>query len=297
MIFDCHTHRFSAAGPLDRENDDRWLADLDSSGITHCVVLPYAGLWNPGMIPKENDAIATFCALRPGNLVPFFTVDPHDPRLAEAEFTRCVEQLDGEGVKIHPWLQATSVNSSAVDVVCEMAGHFGVPMLFHDGTPCFALPSQIAMLARRHPTTRFVLGHCGLLEYWREAIDALNSANNLWGCLCGPHLHAIREIIRCCDRSRLMWGSDFGFVPAPGAVYRLELLKQAAVDDGCFEMIVEENPLRLFPICEGKPTTAAERDGNGHSVPRHPTPAPKWVLGDAYVRKGPETDPVTKEGR
>jgi predicted TIM-barrel fold metal-dependent hydrolase len=103
-------------------------------------------------------------------------------------------------------------------------------------------------LAQRHPQTRFILGHCGLFEYWREAIAALAFAENLWGCLCGPHWAALAELVRCCDRDRLVWGSDYGFSPADAVGYRKGLLDLLDLNDAEREAILCRNPARLFGL-------------------------------------------------
>ena len=55
------------------------------------------------------------------------------------------------GVKLHPWLQGFSAHEPGLDPLCEVAAAAGVPILFHDGTPPFSTPLQLASLARRHP--------------------------------------------------------------------------------------------------------------------------------------------------
>ena len=127
-----------------------------------------------------------------------------------------------------------------------MAAQWNVPVLFHDGTPCYSLPSQIALLARRHPATSIILGHCGLFEHWREAIAAMRYAENLWGCLCGPQSAALSEILQRCDRQRLLWGSDFGFTLNDVIGYRLDLLKLLRLTDHDYETITARNPRRLL---------------------------------------------------
>jgi hypothetical protein len=133
-----------------------------------------------------------------------------------------------------------------MDRVCDMAANYDIPILFHDGTPPYSLPSQIALLARRHPRTRIILGHCGLLEYWREAAEALDVAENLWGCLCGPHTAGMKHIIQRCDVTRLLWGSDFGFSFNNCFDYRFDVMKTLELDEPTRRAILQDNPARLL---------------------------------------------------
>ena len=196
----------------------------------------------------ENDRIHAMCSDTDGRMIPFCTVNPAQGHEAVLELQRCVEKLGSRGLKIHPWLQGASVNSSHMDRLCEAAADRGIPVLFHDGTPCFSLPSQIGLLARRHPKTTIILGHLGLFEHWREAIAVMRQESNVWGCICGPHVTAIQEILQCCDRGRLLWGSDYGFGTADTIEYRLDLLKIQGLTSRDLEMILEHNPRRLLSL-------------------------------------------------
>jgi hypothetical protein len=64
--------------------------------------------------------------------------------------------------------------------------------------------------------------------------------------LCGPNPNAMGEIVRRCDRGRLLWGSDFGFTLTDVVAYRLESLKLLNLTDSDYERIVAENPRRIF---------------------------------------------------
>lgn len=245
MIFDCHTHWGGCFQKRDGHDPTRWLEMFDRHGVTHAVVLPFAGLLDAGRICADNDDVAAVCAKSGGRMIPFCTVNTWFADEAAAEFERC---LAGgfRGIKFHPWLQGQPVNSGGMDRICEIAGRHGVPVLFHDGTPPYSLPSQMALLARRHPRTQIVLGHSGLLEHWREAAAALNSADNLWGCLCGPHAAGIREIVRRCDTTRLVWGSDAGFNFADAIGYRLNLMDILGIDAPLRQAILSDNAVRLL---------------------------------------------------
>lgn len=246
MFFDAHTHWDCDLYEADEPGVGRWLAAWDGHDVTHGVVMPARGLFDDRSIAKDNDAVAGACACQPGRMIPFCSVNPGLGAEAVAEFRRCLESLNVQGLKLHPWVQGVSPSIREVDDLCEVAGSYGVPVLFHDGTPCFSLPSQMALLARRHPGTTIILGHCGLFQHWREAIAAMRHAENLWGCLCGPYLTALGELIAQCDGDRLLWGSDHGFGEVDHVGYRKGLFETLKVKDSLREAIVDHNPARLF---------------------------------------------------
>lgn len=246
MIFDCHTHWGDCFTERDGLDPQKWLAALDRHGVDRAFVLPFAGLLHDGRIAQDNDQVAAVCRASGGRMIPFCTVNTWYAVDAAGELRRCFEESGFVGIKFHPWLQGAPITSTVMDQVCEVAESHDAPILFHDGTPPFSLPSQVAILARRHPRARMILGHCGMLEHWREAIAVLNSSQNVWGCLCSPHLAAIRQILRCCDTSRLLWGSDFGYSLHDLFDYRLNMMNLAGMDESTRRMIFEENPVRLL---------------------------------------------------
>ena len=91
------------------------------------------------------------------------------------------------------------------------------------------------------------------VEHWREAMAAMRCAENVWGCLCGPHLAALSEIVRRCDRQRLLWGSNYGFSFADVVGYRLGLLQSLRLTDYDYERITADNPRQLLgPVFSGR---------------------------------------------
>lgn len=247
MIVDAHTHWWSRRGESPPD-PSAWVARARRHGVTHAVVLPTLGLLHDGCLRCDHGIIAEAAARSGGVMLPFCTAQPWEPEEALAEVERCLRDLHFCGIKFHPWLQGASVSTAAMDEICALAAQYDVPMLFHDGTPPFSLPAQIGLLARRHPRVRIILGHCGLLEHWREAIAVLEAVPNLWGCLCGPHAAAMRELLRRCDTTRLLWGSDVGFGEDDFYPYRLGLLHELGVDRALVEQILADNPKRMFGL-------------------------------------------------
>ena len=71
-------------------------------------------------------------------------------------------------------------------------------------------------------------------------------AENLWGCLCGPYLEALSEIVQRCDRQRLVWGTDYGCSFIDVVEYHMGILKLLRLKYQDYERITSQNPLRLF---------------------------------------------------
>lgn len=244
MIIDCHTHWGMCWAERDGDEPARWLAVLDSHGVDRAFLMGHAGLSRLDMSERDNDLVARVAAKAPGRLIPIGSAWPHMGPAGMAEARRCIEGLGMGGLKFHPWLQGFSTADPVFGSMCALAGDLSAPVFFHDGTPCYSLSEQIGGLARRFPSTTFVLGHSGLLWNWRSALEA-SRRPNVWLCLCGPHMRAIEVLCRRADPDRIVWGTDFGFGFADPMGYRLQLLRTAQIHDGLRERILCANPLRL----------------------------------------------------
>lgn len=241
-MIDFHVHQPAAAayGPVE------YLATMDELRVDVSVVFTYEGLLRPST--AANDSLAAWVGAAPERLVAFATVDPRDPAAGE-EIERCVHEHRMRGVKLHPWLQGFSAHDPGLQRVCETAGRLGVPVLFHDGTPPFSTPLQLAFLARRHPGIRIVLGHGGLHDLWREAIEAVLTTDNIHLCMCATPGYAMRAIVARCPLERLVFGTDAGLRPEPlqrYAALRVRQFAELGLDDAQREAILVTNPRRLL---------------------------------------------------
>lgn len=246
-MIDFHVHQPRAradGSPAYRAAD--YVAYMDELGVGLSVLFTYDGLLRPA--PERNDSLAAYTAEAPGRFVAFATVDPRDPAAAE-EIERCVDQHDMRGVKLHPWLQGFSTHEPGLDAVCEVAAARQLPILFHDGTPPFSTPLQLASLARRHPGTTIVLGHGGLHDLWREAAAAVVAAPNVHVCLCATPPYAMRALIARLPLERILFGTDGGLAPQPRQRYvalRVAQLAGLGLDDAQKRAILTDNPRRLL---------------------------------------------------
>ena len=241
-MIDFHVHqpRSGSYGP------GEYVEVMDELGIDVSVVFTYEGLLHPS--PAANDSLAAFVAAAPDRLVAFATVDPRDAGAA-AEIARCIEQHGMRGVKLHPWLQGFSAHEPGLDPICDVAAAAGVPILFHDGTPPFSTPLQLASLAHRHPGTTVVLGHGGLQDLWREAIQAVTTTANVHLCMCGTPPYAMRAIVAGCPLDRLLFGTDAGLKAEPlhrYAALRIRQLDGLGLSAAERAAILDDNPRRLL---------------------------------------------------
>jgi len=248
MIVDTHTHWGIVWEDKYATDPSEWLATLDRHGVDMAILMGHRGLTRNADIERSNDIVKKACDNSGGRLVPVATVHPDFGDAAVRELERCLVELDMRGLKLHPWIQGVSTAGPVMDDLCDVCGRFQTPVIFHDGTPCYSMPSQIGGLALRFPETTFVLGHAGLLDLWRSAISIGRRCENVCLTLCGPHLAGIRGIVETIDPDRLMWGSDYGFGWSDSIDYRLHLLDDIEMDGDTRKKIMGGNAVRLFRL-------------------------------------------------
>lgn len=241
-MIDFHVHQPRG----DAYGAGEFVSSMDALGVQVSVVFTYEGLLRPSI--QANDSLAAWVGAAPERLAAFATVDPRDPGAA-AEIERCVRVHGMRGVKLHPWLQGFSAHEPGLDLVCEAAARLRIPVLFHDGTPPFSTPLQLASLADRHPETTIVLGHGGLHDLWREAVAAVLRSENVHVCMCATPGYAMRALVARCPLERLLFGTDAGLRPEPRQRYaalRVRQLEELGLDERQLEAILTTNPRRLL---------------------------------------------------
>lgn len=249
LTIDFHTHLPGRAFGIGATPTPEFLGMLDHAGIDLAVVLTVDGFFYDPV--AANNALHAQCQEAEGRLIPFCTVNPREPEQAVAEIRRCVQGLGMKGVKFHPWLQGFSVaDRSYMDPICAVTAELGVPMIFHDGTPPYSTPLQIADVARRHPTLQVVLGHGGLFDLWLEAIAAAQSYENIWVCLCGSTAPLLMEkVAAATSPQRLLYGTDMGFGRDPYvAWHRTEQARRLNLPADVKAAMLGANAARLLGV-------------------------------------------------
>ena len=243
-MIDFHVHQ-----PRDGAyGSDEYIEVMETLGVEISAVFTYEGLLRPSR--EANESLARFVAPYPDRLVAFVTVDPRDPSAA-AEIERCVRDHGMRGVKLHPWLQGFPAHEPGLDDVCAAVSELGIPLLFHDGTPPFSTPLQLATLARRHPQAIVVLGHGGLHDLWREAVAAVSTTPNVHLCMCATPPYAMRVIVDRCPLDRLLFGTDAGLRGHPFHLYaalRIQQVHRLGLSPAQSDAILSENPRRLLRL-------------------------------------------------
>ena len=215
MIIDAHTHFLKGymgakAGALDQLE-----AHLQQNRVDKAVLFTVQGFFSD--CKAANDELHDAARRFPERFLAWCTVNPRDGQGAIDELRRCVEELGMGGCKLHSWLQSFSVSGPQMPPIVEECIRLGMPLIFHDGTPPFSTPLQIADLARRYPESAIILAHSGLRDLWPNALAAARNNPNIWLGTCGTPLLGIQRIVEAIGPERVIFGSDGGF----GSLHRI----------------------------------------------------------------------------
>ena len=208
-IIDAHTHlrgKFFGCTPC---TADTLRKEFIKEGLCGAWIMTIDGLF--GNAKANNDILAETTQNNLDFFIPFCTVNPHDgQQQAIAELIRAKEKLGMRGLKLHPWLQAFSLTHPAVLPIIQKAAELNMPVLFHDGTPPYSTPLQIAAVAEKVPDATIILGHSGLDDLYEDAISACNRQANVYLCSCGLSSGRLNYVIEKCPTEKIIFGSDGG---------------------------------------------------------------------------------------
>lgn len=214
---------------------------MDESGVAVSWICPtdsFVAVWNR----EGNDFIASVINSHPGRFIGCAVSNPWFGKDAEKELIRAFKN-GLRALFLHPHLQGFQLSDTLVDPLINVAKEFSVPIYAHTGTPVCSEPFQLSALARRHPDARFIMGHMGFADFWR---DAVNIANIWLQPTCSPPI-AIRAAKGAIGPERILFGSDGGFgtigiINYGIAKYRLSL------GDEILNRVLRDNPKILRRI-------------------------------------------------
>ena len=275
---DCHVHLspFAQLRPearrrlevdeaeLDRfvRDPSAFLAQMDEAGIDRAVVINYVAPEVMGYTETANDFVSQYVRADPDRLIAVGGIRPDRPD-AEREVVHMVHDLGIRALKLHPPHQLFRPNgytepgrpgARAVYAACEREG---IPIIFHTGTSVFpgarskfGDPLQIEDVAIDFPDLTIVLAHGGRPIWMETATYLARRFPNVWLEVSGvPPAHLLEffpKLPRLADK--VLFGTDW---PGPGVRSmrsNLEQFRSVPIPAEMQHRILEENPLRVFPL-------------------------------------------------
>lgn len=245
-IIDTHTHLPGNSFGNNPRSASELRKEFQKDGVCFAWLFTTDGLIKD--CTKHNDILSNQIKDLQDFFCGFCTINPHEGLAACInEMKRAKEKLNLKGIKLHPWLQAFSVTQPLLVDLLKAAGDLEMPVIFHDGTPPYSEPLQIAYAAQRAPETKVILGHSGLDFMYQDAIAACNDLENVYLCLCSLSTGYIEKVLNSVPAAKLLFGSDGGF--APGLVrWAVQKIMRLDPPKSIHERIFWKNAALILPI-------------------------------------------------
>ncbi|MFK7693171.1 amidohydrolase family protein [Paenibacillus sp. HJGM_3] len=243
MIIDFHTHIFGGVY-TEKTNPEDFLSMMDRNKIEKSLLLPLDGFFSD--FQQDNDLVSDLVAQYPDRFAGLGTIDPRQGEKALREIDRCLDETNLIGFKFHSWLQAFGPLDAEFMRLAEEGNRRKALFFFHDGTPPYSEPFQLAEIAKRFPDLTVVLGHAGLPDLWRESLLAALKHDNIWLCFCGTPQWGMEEITKRMGGERIVWGSDYPAAKAQDVTERIKQIHYLPFSDSVKERILYSNAQQLF---------------------------------------------------
>jgi predicted TIM-barrel fold metal-dependent hydrolase len=222
-VLDAHAH----VGPwfnffTPEPSADSMLRVMDRCGVRMAVVSATRAISTEVM--AGNAEVVTMARQHPGRFAGYAVFNPHEAG-SLADVQRTLDEPGIIGIKIHPDVQAYSVNGPLYAPIFEYAAQRGVPMLTHTYADSpYSDPLQFDAIAAQWPSVVILLGHSGVTgEGHRRAMQVALKHPNLYLELCGSLTtgHWIQQMVATLGPERVMYGSDFPFIELRYALGRV----------------------------------------------------------------------------
>jgi predicted TIM-barrel fold metal-dependent hydrolase len=223
MDYDCGPSRANGQADL-----VRLLAAQDAAGVELICVKPPSddppdNRWLHGLI-KENGS---------PRLIGVAIVNPRRGESAVADLEEAISELGFKGLKLMPTVYGYPIELE-------------IPVTVHSGG-IHCMPSEIALLAARHPDVPIIMDHMGYRYYVDQAIAAARVLPNVYlGTATannepGSVLRAMREV----GPDRVVYGSNW---PASYPDLAVAALKRLDLDPDWERMLMGDNLARLYRL-------------------------------------------------
>ena len=240
-IIDTHAHLGpwpTAVGALDAAELERMMKQF---GIARaCVAASAAAM---GDLAEGNQAVAEAIEGRP-SLLGYCVINPNFPDLSAEELATYLRRPNFVGAKLHAVYQRQPLDSTATRELMKRMLRYDKPVLVEART--VQELEALGRVAAEYPTAKFVIadmaGAC-----WQEAVHLAASRTNVIFQCGGAHAErdAVRYAMDQIGPHRVIFGSD---APLAHPVYALGMVRDAALDAGLKDRILQGNASRLFGI-------------------------------------------------
>jgi len=193
---------------------------MQRAGITHSVILPVEPY-------GDTSEVISFAKDNSG-LIPFASVDPHDPQRIEK--LRSYVKSGCRGIKLHPIIQDFHPSGTECMEIVEEFSQYDLPVFFHCGQTAYYVPESeseqyghpdnYVKLFSAFPRVKFVMGHMAMFEA-ETAIEIAQALKNVRLETSFQPIQTVRKAIEKIGGDRVIFGTDWPFA---GQRYELAIV-------------------------------------------------------------------------
>jgi len=274
LIIDCHVHlnRYEESEPARLE--DRYAvlkSEMDANGVDYGLVLTsyMVNDFRPGVeemieVIGDDPQLGVVAGISYQNY-----------RAADLALYRELLAVGKiKGLKLYPGYEPFFVHDPRLRVVYELAGEFGVPVMFHTGDTYnprgrlkYSHPLQVDEVAVDHRDVTFVICHLGN-PWFVDAMEVIYKNENVVGDISGLTLghfeerferfmlQRLREVVAFAgDPSSLLFGTDW---PICDVGSYIRLVRNLGFPEEETEQIFYKNTARVFNLDIGEPVAPVQ---------------------------------------
>lgn len=220
-------------------------ATLDRNEVERAVLLPIG----EGYIHRfrEQNGELEEIVTNSNRFLYFCTVNPWFGEDALKELDECFSVRAASGLAFDTSRQGLYIDSPMIFPFIETAARYSKPVYFHTGIPMFALPLNLANLARCFPEVTFIMGAMGVSDYWGDIIPSFRLCKNLYlETSVNTNVPAVlKDFIEEFGDENILFGSNFPFTEYAMECQKIE---RAGISDTSIERIFFGNACDLLEI-------------------------------------------------
>jgi len=216
MIWDMHCHLSGVEGKTVDERIAQLMGYADRMGVERLVFFmgwPFVTDPTPEVFRNQNDQVMQAISHWHDRAFGFVYLNGKYVDESIKELDRCVKNGPMIGVKL--WV-ASRCNDPAIDPIIQHAAKLNALVYQHTWFKSGgnlvgeSTPSDLALLAERHPTAQLIAGHIG--GDWERGLRAIQNSPNVYAGIGGfdPTAGMTEMAVRTMGADRVIYGSDIG---------------------------------------------------------------------------------------
>ncbi|SEP00345.1 hypothetical protein SAMN04487948_11070 [Halogranum amylolyticum] len=248
------------------KNPDEFVAYLDSQGVAMAAIINYVTA-SMGYTHDTNEWAAEFRDSHPDRIMAFGGFDPRLTDDPEGVVERAVDDLQLDGIKIHPPHQGLNANDYRDDpdtrgldglrILYERCESAGVPVMVHTGTSIFpsarsryADPMPLDDVAVDFPDLPLIMAHGGRPMYTDEAWFLLFRHDNVYLDISSFPPQNLLDYFPDIEQvsGRVLFGSDWPGPMVPDIGDNVEAVKQLDLPDDVVDSILRGTAEELYNL-------------------------------------------------